>query len=65
MNLLLHDVQPGKMTIKNGDTLTEDWPEDPERPNEGVQFDAVVMNPPYSLKIGTEPELKSAIRDFR
>lgn len=50
MNLLLHDVQPGKMTIKNGDTLTEDWPEDPERPNEGVQFDAVVMNPPYSLK---------------
>lgn len=50
MNLLLHDVLPGKMTIKNGDTLAQDWPEDPERPNEGVQFDAVVMNPPYSLK---------------
>lgn len=50
MNLLLHGVRPEKMTIKNGDTLAEDWPEDPERPNEGVQFDAVVMNPPYSLK---------------
>lgn len=50
MNLLLHDVLPGKMTIKNGDTLAEDWPEDPEYPDEGIQFDAVVMNPPYSLK---------------
>ena len=50
MNLLLHGVRPEKMTMKNGDTLAEDWPEDPERPNEGVQFDAVVMNPPYSVK---------------
>jgi len=50
MNLLLHGVRPEKMTIKNGDTLAEDWPEDPKRPNEGVQFDAVVMNPPYSVK---------------
>jgi len=50
MNLLLHGVKPGKMTIKNGDTLSHDWPEDPEKPNEGVQFDAVVMNPPYSVK---------------
>lgn len=50
MNLLLHGVRPEKMTIKNGDTLDQDWPEDPERPNEGVQFDAVVMNPPYSAK---------------
>lgn len=50
MNLLLHGVRPEKMTIKNGDTLSNDWPEDPEHPNEGVQFDAVVMNPPYSAK---------------
>ncbi|MBS4750635.1 type I restriction-modification system subunit M [Carnobacteriaceae bacterium zg-ZUI78] len=50
MNLLLHGVEPNKMNIKNGDTLSQDWPEDPERPNEGVQFDAVVMNPPYSIK---------------
>lgn len=48
MNLLLHGVRPENMDIKNGNTLAEDWPEDPDRPEEGVQFDAVVMNPPYS-----------------
>lgn len=58
MNLLLHGVRPEKMTIKNGDTLSQDWPEDPERPNEGVQFDAVVMNPPYSAKNWNKAELK-------
>ncbi|MEK3806111.1 type I restriction-modification system subunit M [Bacillus sp. FSL H8-0547] len=58
MNLLLHGVRPEKMTIKNGDTLTQDWPEDPERPNEGVQFDAVVMNPPYSAKNWNKAGLK-------
>ncbi len=50
MNLLLHGVRPEKMSIKNGDTLAQDWPEDPKHPSEGVQFDAVVMNPPYSVK---------------
>ncbi|MFS8210840.1 type I restriction-modification system subunit M [Paenibacillus sp. S29] len=58
MNLLLHGVRPDKMTIKNGDTLSHDWPEDPERPNEGVLFDAVVMNPPYSAKNWNKAELK-------
>lgn len=58
MNLLLHGVRPEKMTVKNGDTLGQDWPEDPERPNEGVQFDAVVMNPPYSLKNWNQENLK-------
>lgn len=58
MNLLLHGVRPEKMTIKNGDTLSQDWPEDPERPNEGVQFDAVVMNPPYSVKNWNKAKLK-------
>lgn len=50
MNLLLHGVRPEKMTMRNADTLAYDWPEDPERSGEGVQFDAVVMNPPYSAK---------------
>lgn len=50
MNLLLHGVRPEKMTVRNADTLAQDWPEDPERPNEACQFDAIVMNPPYSLK---------------
>ncbi|MBI9069067.1 MAG: type I restriction-modification system subunit M [Salinivirgaceae bacterium] len=58
MNLLLHGVRPEKMTIKNGDTLGNDWPEDPENPNEGVQFDAVVMNPPYSAKNWNKAGLK-------
>lgn len=58
MNLLLHGVRPEKMTIKNGDTLGNDWPEDPENPNEGVQFDAVVMNPPYSVKNWNKAGLK-------
>lgn len=58
MNLLLHGVRPEKMTIKNGDTLSNDWPEDPANPNEGVQFDAVVMNPPYSAKNWNKTGLK-------
>lgn len=58
MNLLLHGVRPEKMTIKNGDTLAEDWPEDPEQPNEGVLFDAVVMNPPYSLSNWNKSDIK-------
>jgi type I restriction enzyme M protein len=58
MNLLLHEVKPNKMTIKNGDTLAHDWPEDPARPSEGVQFDAVVMNPPYSVKNWNRAGLK-------
>lgn len=58
MNLLLHGVRPEKMTIKNGDTLSYDWPEDPKNPNEGVQFDAVVMNPPYSAKNWNKAGLK-------
>jgi len=58
MNLLLHGVRPEKMNIKNGDTLSNDWPENPENPNEGVQFDAVVMNPPYSAKNWNKAGLK-------
>ena len=58
MNLLLHGVRPEKMTLRNADTLGKDWPDDPKRPNQGVQFDAVVMNPPYSLKSWNKNDLK-------
>lgn len=58
MNLLLHGVKPDKMTIKNGDTLAADWPEDPQNPDRAVQFDAVVMNPPYSLAKWNKAGLK-------
>ncbi|MCL0318313.1 type I restriction-modification system subunit M [Apilactobacillus xinyiensis] len=43
MNLMLHDVSYEDMDIRNGDTLDKDWPVE-----EPYQFDAVVMNPPYS-----------------
>lgn len=68
MNLLLHGVLPSNMNIKNGDTLSHDWPEDPARPNEGVLFDAVVMNPPYSAKNWNREGLKVSdprFADFR
>lgn len=58
MNLLLHGVRPENMTVRNADTLDYDWPEDPSQPNEGVQFDAVVMNPPYSVKDWNKAGLK-------
>ncbi|KAA8372613.1 type I restriction-modification system subunit M [Leuconostoc carnosum] len=45
MNLILHGVDQERMNLNNGDTLDSDWPTE-----EPYQFDAVVMNPPYSAK---------------
>ncbi|WP_273946281.1 type I restriction-modification system subunit M, partial [Leuconostoc mesenteroides] len=45
MNLILHGVDQERMDLNNGDTLDSDWPTE-----EPYQFDAVVMNPPYSAK---------------
>lgn len=58
MNLLLHGIRPEKMTVRNADTLAHDWPEDSSQSNIGVQFDAVVMNPPYSVKDWNKDGLK-------
>lgn len=44
MNMMLHRVPGTNQHINNGDTLDVDWPTD-----EPTNFDAVVMNPPYSL----------------
>lgn len=43
MNLMLHGVHYEDIYVRNGDTLDADWPT-----TEPYQFDAVVMNPPYS-----------------
>ena len=43
MNMILHDVSVDNYTLNNGDTLDSDWPTD-----EPTDFDAVMMNPPYS-----------------
>lgn len=65
MNLLLHGVKPDMMDINNADTLAEDWPEDPARPNEGRLFDAVAMNPPYSLKKWNKSKLTASDPRFQ
>ncbi len=51
MNMLLHGLHDSEFEIYHGDTLTNDWPmlkdSNPVKP---VTFDAVVANPPFSLK---------------
>ena len=51
MNMLLHGLHDSEFEIFHGDTLTNDWPllkdSNPVKP---VSFDAVVANPPFSLK---------------
>ena len=42
MNMILHGVSYNQQHLHNGDTLEKDWP--------SQKFNAVVMNPPYSLK---------------
>lgn len=50
MNLMMHGVDYGNMTLRNADTLAMDWPDGLDQ--DGVDrphfFDAVVANPPYS-----------------
>lgn len=65
MNLLLHGVRPENMTINRGDTLKADWPEDPSHPGEGFQFDAVVMNPPYSIGWNKDDDYQVKVSDPR
>ena len=43
MNMFLHGIAPEKQILRNGDTLSDDWPSDMDN-----NFDAVMMNPPYS-----------------
>lgn len=45
MNMFLHNVPVENQNLHNGDTLDEDWPTE-----EPTNFDAVLMNPPYSAK---------------
>ncbi|MDH6603706.1 type I restriction enzyme M protein [Bacilli bacterium PM5-9] len=43
MNMILHGVARGEQHLHNADTLDQDWPVE-----EPTNFDAVLMNPPYS-----------------
>lgn len=51
MNMLLHGLHDTQFEIFHGDTLTNDWPMLKEsNPVKPVTFDAVVANPPFSLR---------------
>lgn len=49
MNMILHGVDIANQHLHNADTLDADWPTE-----EPTNFDAVLMNPPYSAKWSAE-----------
>lgn len=52
MNLMMHGVPYDRMTLKNADTLEQDWPDgvDAHGTDRPRFFDVVVANPPYSAR---------------
>ncbi|MFV0183871.1 type I restriction-modification system subunit M [Empedobacter falsenii] len=51
MNMLLHGVKTNEFEIFHGDTLKNDWNILSEpNPAKKIEFDAIVANPPFSLK---------------
>ena len=51
MNMLLHGVKDSEFDIYHGDTLTNDWDILRElNPAKKPSFDAIVANPPFSLR---------------
>lgn len=63
MNMLLHGVKDTEFEIHHGDTLENDWDILNEmNPAKKMQFDAVVANPPFSLRWEPTEALRD---DFR
>lgn len=63
MNMLLHGVKDTEFEIHHGDSLANDWSilkED--NPSKKMTFDAIVANPPFSLR--WDPSEETA-KDFR
>lgn len=57
MNMLLHELHDSQFEIFHGDTLTNDWAMLKEsNPVKPVTFDAVVANPPFSLRWDPDDE---------
>lgn len=51
MNMLLHGVKDTEFDIHHGDTLDNDWDILNEmNPSKKMEFDAIVANPPFSLR---------------
>ena len=63
MNMLLHGVKDTEFEIHHGDTLVNDWDIlNEENPAKKITFDAIVANPPFSLR--WDPKEETA-KDFR
>ncbi len=63
MNMLLHGVKDNEFEIHHGDSLANDWELlSEENPAKKMHFDAVVANPPFSLRWESSDELA---KDFR
>ncbi len=63
MNMLLHGVKDTEFEIHHGDTLANDWDIlSEENPAKKLSFDAIVANPPFSLR--WDPKEETA-KDFR
>lgn len=51
MNMLLHGLKDTEFEIHHGDTLSNDWDILNEmNPSKKMEFDAIVANPPFSLR---------------
>lgn len=63
MNMLLHGVKDTEFEIHHGDTLVNDWGIlSEENPAKKLTFDAIVANPPFSLRWNPKEE---TAKDFR
>lgn len=63
MNMLLHGMKDTEFEIFHGDTLENHWPLLNEmNPSKKIEFDAIVANPPFSLR--WEPN-DTVAEDFR
>lgn len=66
MNMLLHGVKDTEFEIHHGDTLVNDWSILSEKnPAKKMQFDAVVANPPFSLRWEPTEEKAKDVRFSR
>ena len=63
MNMLLHGVKDNEFEIHHGDSLTNDWELlSEENPSKKIYFNAIVANPPFSLRWEPSDEIA---KDFR
>lgn len=63
MNMLLHGMKDTEFEIHHGDTLANDWNIlNEQNPAKKIEFDAVVANPPFSLRWDPTDD---TVKDFR